>query len=214
MSLLDDHYQNLILQASCRKRLIEIIKRDALEFGEFTLRSGEKTNFYLDLRKVTLSEGLDIIIQNLHDVLRVKAVGRQFEKPFDAIGGPSIGADPIVSAFLYNQGRVKREMRGFLVRKETKEHGRGDWIIGSVQPGDKVVVVDDVATSGGSLLRACEKIQEYGCEVVQVVAVVDRLAGATKLFREKEIPFDSILTIEDVAERTYQPVIPNETEDT
>lgn len=189
-----------------KQKLIKVVKDTALEFGDFTLKSGEKSNFYLDCRKLSLdSVGLDLIIQSLHVALSVKEVGRRFERPFDAIGGPCVGADPIVGAFIYNQGRVKTPLRGFLVRKEGKEHGRGGTIIGSVLDGDKVVVVDDVATSGGSLLRACEEVQKAGCEVVQAICIIDRLQGAQKLFEDKGIPFMSILTIEDVAERTYTP---------
>jgi len=205
-NLIEIEHEKRRFEALAKNKLAKVVKEQALEFGDFTLKSGEKTNFYLDLRKVTLhSTGLDLIIQTLHQALRVQSVGRVFEKPFDAIGGPSVGADPIVSAFIYNQGRVQTPIRGFLVRKETKQHGRGDWIIGSVKKGDKVVIVDDVVTSGGSLLRACEKIQELDCEVIQAVCIVDRLAGGKAAFEEKGIPFMSILTIDDVAERTYQP---------
>jgi len=203
--ILDDYYAGLKKRASARSKLIEIIKKDALEFGDFTLKSGEKTNFYLDLRRVALeSTGLDLIVQTMHEIMHVAEVGRRFDEPFDAIGGPSIGADPIVSAFLYNQGRVKHPVRGFLIRKESKEHGRGGPIVGSVKPGDKVIVVDDVVTSGGSLLRACEIITEFGCEVTKVVAIVDRLAGAKHRFTDKNLDFVSILTIDDIATKTYQ----------
>ena len=198
-----DRYPEKLNQKT-KDKLIEIVKDKALEFGEFVLKTGEKTDFYFDCRKLSIdSEGLEILIQSLHAVLRVTSVGRLQDGSyeFDAIGGPSLGADAIVGAFLYNQGRVKTHIRGFLIRKETDV--RGDRVVGSVKKGDKVVVVEDVVTSGKTALRAVRAIEEFGCEVLCVVSVVDRLEGAKELFKKENVPFSSMLTIDDVAQKTY-----------
>ncbi len=180
-------------------KLTDAIQRYCLEFGEYQLSSGAISNYYLDLRPLALSSsGLFWIVYCLHDVLQVEGAGRSIKTEFDAIGGPCIGADPIVGAFLYNQGRVKVPVRGFLVRKEEKTYGKKSMVIGSVKPGDKVVVVEDVCSTGTSLLRACQLIKEHGCEVVQAICVVDRLAGAETLFNACGIPYKSILTINDL----------------
>lgn len=189
---------NLFREASL-KRLVASIKEHSLKFGKFELRSGAISDYYLDLRKLALSsDGLFWIVYGIHDLLKVEDVGRKFKMEFDAIGGPCIGADPIVGAFLYNQGRVKHHVRGFLVRKEEKTHGDKGMVIGSVRPGDKVVVVEDVCSTGGSLLRACQLIQEFGCEVVLAACVVDRLAGAKQMFDSVGINYKSLLTIDDL----------------
>jgi len=183
----------------CYISLIEAIKSHSLEFGEFQLASGAISNYYLDLRSLALSsDGLFWIVFCLHDLLRVEDAGRSIKTEFDAIGGPCIGADPIVGAFLYNQGRIRNHLRGFLVRKEEKTYGKKSMVIGSVKPGDKVVVIEDVCSTGASLLRACQLIKEHGCEVVQAISVVDRLAGAARLFDACGIPYKSILTIKDL----------------
>jgi orotate phosphoribosyltransferase len=192
------------LNQRTKDKLIEIVKDKALEFGTFVLKTGEKTNFYFDCRKLSIdSEGLDILVQSLHGVLRISSVGRELcgGYEFDAIGGPSLGADTIVGAFLYNQGRVRNPLRGFLIRKETDV--RGDRVVGSVKKGDKVVIVEDVVTSGKTALIAVRAIEEFGCEVLCVISVVDRLEGAKELFKKENIPFSSMLTIDDVAQKTY-----------
>jgi orotate phosphoribosyltransferase len=189
-----------------KESLIEVVKEKALQFGDFTLKSGEKSDFYLDCRKLSLSsEGLDLIVQNMHVILRMSSVGREFGSyEFDAIGGPCVGADPIVGAFLYNQGRVKTPLRGFLVRKEDDE--RGGHIIGSVEKEDKVVVVEDVTTTGNTLMRTIDVIEDFGCQVIYALSIIDRLSGAKELFAKKGIEFGSILTIDDIAEKTYKKI--------
>jgi orotate phosphoribosyltransferase len=114
----------------------------------------------------------------------------------EAIGGPCVGADPIVGGFLYQIG--PSNVRGFLVRKEEKGHGVDGLIIGSVKPGDRCLIVEDVTTSGGSLLRACEIVQKFGCEVAEVISVVDRNAGARELFDRHGIKFSSLLNIDEL----------------
>tara|TARA_Y100000034_G_scaffold33124_2_gene40649 strand:+ start:4255 stop:4758 length:504 start_codon:yes stop_codon:yes gene_type:complete len=163
------------------------IQTQAIEHGDFLLKSGERSSYYIDLRRVTLqSEGLRLIVQCIADM----------GVHFDAIGGPCVGADPIVGAFLH----TKDNLRGFLVRKEAKDHGIDGLIIGSVKPEDRCIIVEDVTTSGGSLLRACQIVQKFGCEIAEVVSVVDRNAGATELFQENGIKFSSLLSIEGLLE--------------
>ena len=116
---------------------------------------------------------------------------------FDAIGGMSIGADPIIGSVLTVAAERDRPLAGFLIRKESKGHGTQRYVEGPVQPGSKVLIVDDVITTGGSSLLAIDRIQEFGCEVVQVVGIVDRMQGGAANFAERGLPFRSLLTIED-----------------
>ena len=114
-----------------------------------------------------------------------------------AIGGMSIGADPIIGGVLVAAAARGREMCGFLVRKEPKGHGTNKYVEGPVVPGMKVVIIDDVVTTGGSALQSVDRIVEFGCEVVQVVGIVDRMEGGAKNFAERRLPFRSLLSITD-----------------
>src|SRR5262245_48072872 len=173
-----------------RTRLIELFRQRALKFGEFTLASGKKAGYYLDGKQVTLhSEGLSLVGEGLLELLE--------GVDFQAIGGMSIGADPIIGGVLAAAGAKGRELLGFLVRKEPKGHGTQRYIEGPVKPGMKVVIVDDVVTTGGSSLQAIDRIQEFGCEVVQVVAIVDRMEGGAANFAARNLPLQSLLTIQD-----------------
>ena len=110
----------------------------------------------------------------------------------------SIGADPITAAVITVAGMKNRpNLKGFLVRKESKGHGTNKFIEGPVKAGDRVVVVEDVVTTGGSSLKAIERIEEAGMTVAGVVAVIDRMEGGREAFAAKGIPLRSLLTIED-----------------
>ena len=172
-----------------RQRLIQLFHARALKFGDFTLASGQKSSYYLDGKQVTLhAEGLRLVSEGLLDLL----AGVEFT----AIGGMSIGADPIIGGVLAVAGAQGRELQGFLVRKEPKGHGTQRYIEGPIEPGANVVIVDDVATTGGSSLLAAERVAEFGCQVVQAVAIVDRLQGAAANFADRGIPFQALLTVE------------------
>jgi len=173
-----------------RTRLIELFRERALKFGEFTLASGKKASYYLDGKQITLhSEGLRLVSEGLLELLA--------EVDFQAIGGMSIGADPIIGGVLAAAGASGRELLGFLVRKEPKGHGTLRYIEGPVVPGMKVVIVDDVVTTGGSSLAAIDRIEEFGCKVVQVVAIIDRMEGGAANFAARGLSLKSLLTIED-----------------
>ena len=173
-----------------RDRLMQLFRERALKFGDFTLVSGKKSSYYLDGKQVTLhSEGLRQVSLGLLDLLK--------DQEFDAFGGMSIGADPIVGGVLTVAAEQGRELAGFMVRKEAKGHGTNKYVEGPVEPGMKVVVVDDVVTTGGSSLLACDRIQEFGCEVVRIVGIVDRMQGGAQNFAARNLPFESLLDITD-----------------
>jgi orotate phosphoribosyltransferase len=173
-----------------RQALIDLIRRRALKFGDFTLASGKKAKFYLDTKQVTLdANGAHLVGQGLLDLMG--------EKLPAAVGGMSIGADPIVGAIITIAGMRGLNLSGFLVRKEAKGHGLARFIEGPVEGGQEVVIVEDVVTTGGSSLLAIERAEEFGLKVARVLAIVDRLEGGADAFTSRGYPFASLLTIRD-----------------
>ncbi|MFG0334029.1 MAG: orotate phosphoribosyltransferase [Maioricimonas sp. JB049] len=173
-----------------QQRLVELFKEHALKFGQFTLASGKQASYYLDGKQLTLhAEGLRLISQGLLDLLE--------DVEFDAVGGMSIGADPIVAGILTVAAERGRPLLGCLVRKEAKGHGTQKYVEGPVQPGMRVAVVEDVVTTGGSSILAAQRIRDFGCEVAQVATIVDRMEGGAERFASENLPFRSLLTIED-----------------
>lgn len=174
-----------------REKLIELIKQRALQFGEFTLASGQTSTYYLDGKQITLNSlGLNLVSLGLLDLVK--------DVEFAAIGGMSIGADPIIGGVLAVAAKDGRDLDGFMCRKEAKGHGTNRYIEGPVEPGDKVIVIDDVVTTGGSALLAVDRAKEFGLEVVLAVGIIDRLQGGAEAFAAREIPFRSLLTIHDL----------------
>ena len=176
-----------------RQRLIELLQRDALKRGTFTLASGRTSHYYVDGRKVTLSAGGAALIGAgvLERLAQHPEVG--------AVGGLTMGADPIVGATLAMAGLGgSAELRGFLVRKEAKAHGTGSRVEGPLEPGSTVAILDDVATTGGSSLQAVDAVEAMGCRVAVVIVVLDRLEGAAAAFEARGLPFESLLTIRDL----------------
>ncbi len=173
-----------------RQRLIDLFRERALKFGEFTLVSGKKSSYYLDGKQITLhSQSLRLVSEGLLELLE--------DVEFQAIGGMSIGADPIIGGMLAVAAERNRPLDGFLVRKEAKGHGTNRFIEGPVSAGTKVVIIDDVVTTGGSSIEAVDRIEEFDCETVQVVGIVDRLQGAAANFDQRGLPFRTLLTVED-----------------
>ncbi len=173
-----------------QQALMDLIREQALEFGEFTLASGKKASFYLDCRKVTLdSRGANLIAAGMLDLLS--------ESFPDAVGGMAIGADPITAAIITLAGQSGRHLKGFIVRKEAKGHGKGRRVEGPVVPGDRVVVVEDVITTGGSALAAIEQARDFGLHVVGALAIIDRLEGGAEAFNQIGVPLKTLLTIRD-----------------
>jgi orotate phosphoribosyltransferase len=173
-----------------KQPLLDLVRAKALKFGDFTLASGKKAKFYLDTKQVTLdSFGAKLVGEGILDLL-----GPQMPK---AVGGMSIGADPITAAIITLAGVRGVPLLGFMVRKEPKGHGTNKFIEGPVQPGDEVVIVEDVVTTGGSSLLAIDRAIEFGLKVKRVIAIIDRLEGGRENFARRDIALDTLLTIRD-----------------
>jgi orotate phosphoribosyltransferase len=175
-----------------KQTLIELVRARALKFGDFTLASGKKANYYLDGKQVTLdSSGAKLVAEGILDLL-----ADHLPLP-RAVGGMSIGADPITAAVITIAGVRGISLAGFMVRKEAKGHGTNRFIEGPVSAGDSVVIVEDVVTTGGSSLEAIGRCQEFGLTVARVVAIIDRCEGGREAFAKRGYQFNSLLTVRD-----------------
>jgi orotate phosphoribosyltransferase len=164
-----------------RAELADLLRKKSLVRGEFTLTSGKKSNYYLDCRLTTLDPQGALLtgycILELLDEMHVVP---------DAIGGPSMAADPVVSAAVVVSAIENRPLPGFLVRKEAKTHGRQRQIEGIESlAGMKVVIADDACTTGGSTLEAIDAAERAGAQVVAVLSLVDREEGGSDALRAK-----------------------------
>jgi orotate phosphoribosyltransferase len=173
--------------------LVDMIATRALKRGTFRLASGREASFYLDAKQVVLDARGSMLVGRAI-LERLKAIG-----PLPAaVGGMSIGADPITSAVVTMAGVADIPLKGFLVRKEPKDHGTQRYIEGPVEPGQRVVIVEDVVTTAGSSLVAIDRALEFGLVVERVVVVIDRLAGGRAALAARGIPLESLVTIRDL----------------
>lgn len=179
--------------SALRATLIDLVATRALKRGTFRLASGREASFYLDAKQVILdSQGSALVGRAIVQLLESRG-----SLPA-AVGGMSIGADPVTSAVVTMAGVANLPLKGFMVRKEPKDHGTKRFVEGPVQPGDRVVIVEDVTTTGGSSLLAIDRALEFGLVVERVVTVIDRLAGAQETLAARGIPLDSLVTIRDL----------------
>lgn len=154
------------------ERLLDMLATRSARRGDFTLASGRRSTLYVDARLTTMSpDGLATI-----GPLALAAI-RANGWPADAAGGLTLGADPVSYAIAYASALAGAPIRAFTVRKEAKAHGTGKLIEGPYQAGDRVVVIEDVITTGGSALRAVEAVRAAGGTVLGVLSVVDREEG-------------------------------------
>lgn len=175
-----------------RQQLIEHISRDAVFHGDFTLTSGKKATYYVDLRRVSLDHRVAPLIgQVMIDLIaQVPDVA--------AVGGLTMGADPIASAVLHQGAARGLSYDAFVVRKEPKDHGRGRQIEGPDLEGKRVIVLEDTSTTGGSPLKAIEALRAVGAEVVGVAVVVDRDTGAKEIIEAAGVPYFAALGLNDL----------------
>jgi orotate phosphoribosyltransferase len=185
--------QQMAIASPVIRELIGLVEAKALKRGTFRLASGREASFYLDAKQVVLdAHGAMLVGRAILE--RLRSLG-----PLPAaVGGMSIGADPITSAVITMAGIEGLPLKGFMVRKEPKDHGTKKYVEGPVEPGQRVVIVEDVTTTGGSSLLAIDRVHEFGLVVERVVTVIDRLAGAKDAFAARGIPLESLVTIRDL----------------
>lgn len=172
-----------------RERLRQLLIEKVLSKGTFSLSSGAISHYYYDGKMATLDpEGISMIAELF--------LAEAQKCNVDAIGGLEIGAIPIATAVSQLSYKTDKPIRSFIVRKVAKEHGTHKRIEGPLRSGDRVMIVDDVVTTGSSVLQAIEEVEREGCRIVEVLALVDRLEGARE--RLKNYPFGSLYTRKDL----------------
>lgn len=179
------------LKQPLRSRLLEVILRLSFQRGRFQLASGAWSDYYLDLRQSTLDpEGLAATSSLFWPVLA--------EAHVTAVGGPTLGADPIVAGLLLESIRHSVALQGFLVRSAAKDHGTGRQIEGHCPSGARVAVLDDVATRGGSILRAIRVARAAGAQPVLAMALVDRDQGGRQAIENEGVAFHALFQVAEI----------------
>jgi len=164
--------------AAARARLLELIKELAVVRGKVILSSGAEADYYIDLRRITLDgTAAPLVGQVLLDLTE--------DLEFDAVGGLTMGADPVAASMLHAAAARGRTVDAFVVRKAAKAHGLQKRVEGPDIAGRRVLVVEDTSTTGGSPLTAVEAVREAGAHVVAVVTIVDRATGAAEIIQDK-----------------------------
>lgn len=174
-----------------REQLLSLVRELAVVHGPVTLSSGREADYYVDLRRITLSG------------LAAPLVGRQMlelvaDLEFDAVGGMTMGADPIAAAMLHAAAQQGRRLDAFVVRKEAKAHGLQRRVEGPDVAGRRVLVVEDTTTTGGTPLRALAACREAGAVPVAVATIADRSTGAAEKIEADGVPYRYLYSLEDL----------------
>jgi orotate phosphoribosyltransferase len=182
--------------SSARDQLLELLATNSFRLGEFTLSSGGKSDYYIDCRTTTLhAHGAELTGRVFLELIQQQGWQPQ------AVGGLTMGADPIVVATSVISSQLGAPIHGFLVRKAEKAHGMGRRVEGFQEKGARVVIVDDVCTTGGSTIQAIEAAREFGFNIAGVACLVERLeAGGRPAVEKAAAPaqFISVFTSNDV----------------
>jgi orotate phosphoribosyltransferase len=181
---------------SARDELLELLATNSFRLGEFTLSSGGKSDYYIDCRTTTLhARGAELTGRVFRELIQQQGWQPQ------AVGGLTMGADPIVVATSIISSQAGAPIHGFLVRKAEKAHGMGRRVEGFQEKGARVVIVDDVCTTGGSTIQAIEAAREFGFNITGVACLVERLEAGGRPAVEKAAapaPFISVFSSNDV----------------
>jgi orotate phosphoribosyltransferase len=177
------------------EQLIDHISAEAVFHGEFTLTSGKKATYYVDLRKVSLDHRVapligQVMLDLIADIPEVVAVG-----------GMTMGADPVAAAIMHQGVARGLAYDAFVVRKEPKDHGRGRQVEGPDLNGKRVIVLEDTSTTGGSPLAAIEALKKVGAIIAGVAVVVDRDTGAREIIEAAGYPYYAAIGLEDLGLR-------------
>lgn len=175
-----------------RDRLIELLLERSVKRQKVVLASGRESDFYVDARQTTLhSEGAALIAKLMLERLKPDVV---------AVGGPVTGADPITGATIAEAWRQGRSIHGYMVRKEPKSHGLKLWVEGqaNIPAGSPVCLLEDTVTTGGSLVKAAQHLEDAGLKVIQCIVVVDREEGAKERLAEAGIEMEALVGRSDL----------------
>ncbi|WAC67241.1 orotate phosphoribosyltransferase [Agrococcus sp. SL85] len=177
---------------TARDQLIQLIRDEAVFHGDFVLTSGKRASYYIDLRKLSLDHRAapligDVLLDLVADIPDVAAMG-----------GLTMGADPLANAVLHRGLARGTAVDAFVVRKQPKDHGRGRQIEGPDLAGKRVVVLEDTSTTGGSPIAAIEALRTVGAEVVAVAVIVDRATGAQAAIEAEGVEYRAAITLDDL----------------
>jgi len=185
-----------MIDGSPRDRLRDLISDIAVIRGRVTLASGREADYYIDLRRITLHhEGAPLVGDLLLDLLASAGYG---PGAVDAVGGLTMGADPVASALLFAAAARGERLDAFLVRKESKSHGLQRQVEGPDVSGRRVVAVEDTSTTGGSVLTAVDALEAAGASVVAVAVIVDRDTGARETIEARGLPYLTLYELADL----------------
>lgn len=180
-----------------KNELIDMLCRKSFKYSSepaFKLVSGRKSRFYVNCKPTTLSSrGMFLVGHLMFDEIRDLDVA--------GVGGLTFGADPIAVATAFASELKGRSLNAFSIRKTQKDHGIVRWVEGDVEPGQRVVIIDDVATTGGSTIKAIERARSEGLEVAKAVILVDRQEGGTDNIRQHVADVSAIITRDELLER-------------
>ncbi|WEV77028.1 orotate phosphoribosyltransferase [Janibacter cremeus] len=177
--------------AADRARLLEIVKDKAIVHGRVTLSSGAEADYYVDLRRITLDgEAAPLVGRVMLDMVA--------DLDFDAVGGLTLGADPVATSMLHATAATGERLDAFVVRKAGKAHGLQQRIEGPSIEGRRVLIVEDTSTTGSSPLEAATAAREAGAEVVAVATIADRATGAADRFAEAGLEYRHVFGLTDL----------------
>jgi orotate phosphoribosyltransferase len=178
-----------------KAELVKLVREKSYEKRNVTLASGRASDFYIDLKNVLLHPlGIDWVSTLILNQLK------KYEGELEGVGGPTMGADPMVTACSLKSLEWSRPLMAFYIRKEAKAHGTSQWVEGikNFSAGAKVFILEDVVTSGGSSLKAVERAKEAGLEVLGIHACVDRQEGGREKIQAAGLQFMTLLTKSDI----------------
>lgn len=173
--------------------LLRILKEKSVSFGHFTLSSGKKSSYYVDSKLTTFdAKGISLIGKQVFQIIKSK------NEHISAVGGLTMGADPIAISTIIAALNENYPLKGFSMRKEAKLHGKQKLLEGNLDVTDNVVILDDVITTGNSTIKAIEAVEQYGSNIIMVIALVDRCEGGVEKINKLGYDVHAIFTINDL----------------
>jgi orotate phosphoribosyltransferase len=176
-----------------KQSLLRILKEKSISYGDFILSSGKTSKYYIDVRLTTFDQEGVVLAGKL-----VLEIIKSTKKKITAVGGLTMGADPIAISTIITASAENFPLKGFSVRKEPKSHGTRKRIEGNLDVSDRVVILEDVITTGGSTISAINAVTEFGAHIEMVIALVDRCEGGADKIREMGYDIQALFTVSDL----------------